>query len=427
MILAIAGGAGVFLMFMLSAMFSGSETSFTFLDEVTLSRLVREKKISDGDKKLWKRSNEVLTSLLVGNNIVNNVNAVVATLLATYIAELAGLSEQLMVTAFTIGLIVLALIFAEVLPKTFARTHTESVAGVTAFVVKLSLALFRPFSWLLMLITNMVLRNFAKATNKDKNSDSKSAFSSVEDIETVIALGLKEGIIKKQTHDMLAGIIQFRSKRVEEIMVPRVDMESIESEMPVNEIMALSLETGYSRFPVYEETVDHIIGVLSVKSIMKDYISSRNDIKAIKRIMMPYFVPEGKMVKDLFNEMQKKKIHMAVVIDEFGGTAGIVTLEDILEEIVGEIEDEHEKEVSNITTRGKKYIVKGNTTVDEINERLKLRIRNDEFQTVAGYILEKIGHIPKKNERFKLNGFMVKVRNMDDRRISELEFYRIKK
>ena len=254
----------------------------------------------------------------------------------------------------------------------------------------------------------------------------------MDDIATIIDMGHKEGIIKESTHELLTGVIDFRSKTVEDIMTPRVDMVCIEAETDINDIIQLTVETGLSKFPVYEETIDHIIGIFHTRSLFKDYLKSNKNTKtknkAIDYIMLPYFIPETKTISSLFNDMQKKKLQMAITIDEYGGTSGLVTMEDIVEEIMGDIEDESDKKEEDlIKFKGKRIIVNGTASIEEINEVLNWNIEeHEEYQTIAGYVIDKLDHIPETNERLILNGYRIRIMKIEDRRIIEMEFTPIK-
>lgn len=421
----------IMIFIMLSALFSGSETAYTTIDEVTLMRLVREKKIKEEDMKYWAKSSSMIPTLLVGNNIVNITASSIATVLAIRIAQaLPNFSENIMVTISTATITVLIIIFGEILPKVLMRVNAEKTIPYLLYFMKICHLIFKPITFLMDKITTFIMNYLVP--KKLRNPEKRSALASMDDIATIIDMGHKEGIIKESTHELLTGVIDFRSKTVEDIMTPRVDMVCIEAETDINDIIQLTVETGLSRFPVYEETIDHIIGIFHTRSLFKDYLKSNKNTKtknkAIDYIMLPYFIPETKTISSLFNDMQKNKLQMAITIDEYGGTSGLVTMEDIVEEIMGDIEDESDKKEEDlIKFKGKRIIVNGTASIEEINEVLNWNIEeHEEYQTIAGYVIDKLDHIPEINERLILNGYRIRIMKIEDRRIIEMEFTPIK-
>lgn len=421
----------IMIFIMLSALFSGSETAYTTIDEVTLMRLVREKKIKEEDMKYWAKSSSMIPTLLVGNNIVNITASSIATVLAIRIAQaLPNFSENIMVTISTATITVLIIIFGEILPKVLMRVNAEKTIPYLLYFMKICHFIFKPITFLMDKITTFIMNYLVP--KKLRNPEKRSALASMDDIATIIDMGHKEGIIKESTHELLTGVIDFRSKTVEDIMTPRVDMVCIEAETDINDIIRLTVETGLSRFPVYEETIDHIIGIFHTRSLFKDYLKSNKNTKtknkAIDYIMLPYFIPETKTISSLFNDMQKKKLQMAITIDEYGGTSGLVTMEDIVEEIMGDIEDESDKKEEDlIKFKGKRIIVNGTASIEDINEVLNWNIEeHEEYQTIAGYVIDKLDHIPETNERLILNGYRIRIMKIEDRRIIEMEFTPIK-
>lgn len=422
----------IIVLITLSALFSGSETAYTTIDEVTLMRLVREKKIKEDDMKYWAKSSSMIPSLLVGNNIVNITASSIITVFAIRISRtFTNLSENLTVTISTITITILIITFGEILPKVLMRVNAEKSIPYLLYFMKVSYFIFKPITFLMDKITTFIMNYLVP--KRLRNTEKRSALASMDDITTIIHIGHKEGIIKESTHELLTGVIDFRSKTVEDIMTPRVDMVCIEADTDINDIIRLTVETGLSRFPVYEETIDHIIGIFHTRSLFKDYLKSNNKNiktknKAIDYIMLPYFIPETKTISSLFNDMQKKKLQMAITIDEYGGTSGLVTMEDIVEEIMGDIEDESDKKEEDlIKFKGKRIIVNGTASIEEINEALNWNIEeHEEYQTIAGYVIDKLDHIPETNERLILNGYRIRIMKVEDRRIIEIELTPIK-
>ena len=421
----------IIILIMLSALFSGSETAYTSIDDVTLMRLVREKKIKEEDKKYWGKSSSMIPTMLVGNNIVNITASSITTVFAIRLAEaLPNISANLMVTISTATITVFIIVFGEILPKVLMRVNAEKMMPYLLYFMKFCHFIFKPITFLMDKITTFIMNYFVP--KKLRNTEKRSALSSMDDITTIIHLGHKEGIIKEYTHELLTGVIDFRNKTVEEIMTPRVDMVCIEAETDVDEIIRLTVETGLSRFPVYEETVDHIIGIFHTRALFKEYVKgsskkSKLKKKAIDYIMLPYFVPETKTISSLFTDMQKKKLQMVITIDEYGGTAGLVTMEEIIEEIMSNIEEKrNKKEADVIRFKGKRIIINGNASIEDVNKTLKLELEHEEYQTIAGYVLDMLDHIPETNERFILKGYRGRIMKVEDRRIVEIEFTPLK-
>ncbi len=416
----------IIIFIMLSALLSGSETAYTSIDDVTLMRLVREKRIKEEDTKYWEKSSSMIPTILVGNNIVNITASSIITVFAIRLADaIPNISENILVTISTATITVLIIIFGEILPKVLMRVNAEKMMPYLLYFMKFCHFIFKPITFLMDKITTFIMNYFVP--KKLRDAEKRSALSSMDDITTIIHLGHKEGIIKEYTHEMLTGVIDFRNKTVEEIMTPRVDMVCIEAETDINELIKLTVETGLSRFPVYEETVDHIIGIFHTRALFKEYLkgsSKKNKLKkkAIDYIMLPYFVPETKTISSLFSDMQKKKLQMVITIDEYGGTAGLVTMEDIIEEIMGDIEDESDKkEADVIRFKGKRIIINGNASIEDVNKNLKLQLEHKEYQTIAGYVIDMLDHIPEINEHFILKGYRGRIMKIEDRRIVEME------
>lgn len=419
----------ILILIMLSGLFSGSETAYTSIDDVTLMRLIREKKVKEEDKKFWNKTHSMIPTLLVGNNIVNITTSSIITVFAIRLARhWDNMSENIMVTIATVVITVLIIVFGEILPKVLMRVNAESSIPYLLHFMKFFYRIFTPITFLMDKITTFIMNHFVPKSMRYK--EKKSALSSMDDIASIINLGHKEGIIKEYTHDLLTGVIDFRHKTVEDIMTPRVDMICLEADTPASEIISLTVESGLSRFPVYEETIDHIIGILHTRALFKEYVKGEKHKikkKAIDYIMLPYFVPETKPISSLFTEMQTRKLQMVIAIDEYGGTSGLVTMEDIIEEIMGDIEDESDKkEEEFITYRGKRIIANGTASLEDINKALKLNLSNEEYQTIAGYVLEMLGHIPDINEKFTLCDYRGRIMKVEDRRIIEIEFTPIK-
>ncbi len=390
------------VLFLLSGFFSSSETAL-----FSISR-TRARHMAKSGGKHWilvhrmkNDPHKLLSTILIGNNLVNVGAAALATaicidLFSSYAVGLA--------TGFTTLLI---LVFGEVLPKSFATRNNIFIARMTIFPIYWMSVLFFPI---------LVVLNFIpKLTGKMKKSPSMTEAELMTFVEAVE----EEGQIKEEEKELIHNIFEFDDTKTSEIMTPRADMFVLDADKPVQ--IEQIIKTGYSRVPVIEGDADHVIGVLHIKDLFMHWVNSDTQID-IRRIMdKPYFVPENKKLDQLLQQFKKRKRHMAIVVDEHGGISGLITLEDALEELVGEIRDETDKEEPNIVDAGADaWIVMGKTEIDEVNEHLGMDVPDtNEYDTFSGYFLDQIGKIPSEKERINTGGFDITVKKMDGIRIIE--------
>jgi putative hemolysin len=397
------------LLLFLSAFFSGVETAFISLSKIRLQHLKEKKKKGiDLVMKLRENRERLLITILIGNNFVN----IAASALATSVAiDLFGSSG----VGIVIGVMtLLILIFGEITPKTIAMGANEWIAIHTAKTIRFLEFIFFPLIIILEKQTSIMSKPF-KGKKKPAITE--------EEIISVVNLGKEIGEVKEDEREMIHNIFKFGDQTAEDIMVPRTQIYAIDSNENLFNVIDEIMEEGYSRIPVYEETIDNIIGILYLKDLMRYLANEKKEVN-IKDIIKPaLYVPESMPIDYLLKKLKKAKNHIAIVVDEHGGFSGIVTIEDMIEEIVGEIYDETDKEevyIRKITPN--KYIVKGETEISYLNNKLKLDIeKSEEYETISGFILETIKRMPEIGEKIEHKNFFLNVTNKGERRIIEIE------
>lgn len=409
----------LFVCLLLSAFFSSSETAFVALQRIRVEHLVSTKvKGADRVSRMLQHPEKLLSTILLGNNFVNTAAAALGTILAV---SLWG--EERGVLIATIVVTIALLVFCETTPKTIATQHAE----------RLSLALARPIeiiSWLLtplVVALSWIASGFSKLAG---GAPVPRSLVSEEEIRTMISVGHKEGTVEKDEAEMLHKVFDFGDRPVREVMVPRPEVICIEQGSALANFLTIYAESPLSRFPVYQENMDNVVGILSVKDVLmaqaKGTISNQS---AIDDLVRPaYFTPETKRINELFAEMRDKNYRMAVVVDEYGGTAGIVSLSRLVEEIVGPVGDElaavgKEYEVINEYT----FQIDGSMRIEEANEEMGLELPGGEYETVAGFMLELLGHIPKTGEQLRYKGLKIVITKMRGLKIEEILLTKEKK
>jgi putative hemolysin len=360
--------------------------------------------------RLIERPERLLSTILLSNNFVNVAAAALATALA-----IKYLPEHGILVA-TIGVTIILLIFAETTPKTIAAHHAE----------KLSLAFARPIegiSWLLtpfVVVLSWIASGFTKMVG---GTPLPRSIVSDEEIRTMISVGHKEGTVEEAEAEMLHKVFDFGDRPVSEAIVPRTEVVWVEKGAKLGDFLNIYAESPLSRFPVYEDNMDNVIGILSVKDVLMAVAKGDiNNESAIDDLIRPaYFTPESKRISELFTEMRDRNYRMAVVIDEFGGTAGIVSLSRLVEEIVGPVGDEFaeaEKEYEAINEYT--FQVDGGMRIEEVNEEMDVELPEGDYETVAGFVLHLLGHIPKEGERLRYKEIKLVITKMRGMKIEEI-------
>ncbi len=407
----IIGGFGfLLLLLILSALFSSSETAITAM---TKSRLVtmREKHHYYGRLLNWLINDvhRVLNVTLICNNLVNIAASALATSLALVIFGNHG------PVIAVIFMTVLIVIFGEILPKSIAIVRSEKILLFTLPVLAFLNIVLSPFVWLL----TKLIRFFGLVLGVDLGSP--HTFVTREEIEQMVNIGEASGVIEEVERRMIHGIISFKESRVYEIMVPRTDIDAVPSDFSIGEAVSVFHEHGHSRVPIFEDSMDNITGILYVKDTIPYLHSglSTEPVSKLKREAL--FVPETTRIVDIFNTMKSKHVHMAIVVDEYGGTAGLITLEDLLEEIVGEIQDEYDKEKSPIRKEPSgSYLVQGFLGLEDLSDFTEYKFVSDEAESVGGLVLSITGEFPDEGDKVPYNDWTIEVLKVEDHRIQLL-------
>jgi CBS domain containing-hemolysin-like protein len=403
------------LLLSLSAFFSATETAFFSANKIKIRHLAEEgNKKAAAARRLLEQPNRLISTVLVGNNIVN----IAATALATMLA--IGLFGKSGAGIATGVMTVLVLVFGEITPKTLAsRRAEEFVLGAGRFVNFLGVV-FYPVVRLLNSITGFLLKPFGGKLPENP-------LVTEEEIRMLVNVGQEEGLLDEDEREMIDSIFEFDDTLVREIMVPRIDIAAVSVDETPDAVIKLVVELGHSRIPVYENTVDNIIGVIYAKDLLKPLLEGPDKMPPIRQLMrLAYYVPESKKVRDLFAELRKEKVHMAIVLDEYGGTAGLVTIEDVIEEIVGEIQDEFDKEEKNIEVLADgTLLVDARTSICDINELLELDLPDDEFDTISGLVFHILGRPPQEGQKVEIDNLHVVVEKVAGRRIVKLRLKKV--
>jgi CBS domain containing-hemolysin-like protein len=389
-----------------SAYFSATETAFSTFNKIRIKNLAEKgNKKASLVMKLSDNYDTLISTILIGNNIVNILASSLATLLFVDLLK-DGSLKDFASTISTAVLTIIILTFGEISPKTVAKKLPETFVMFSAPLINLLVYLLFPLSFVFKQLQNLLSKIFKE--KEDAGITEEELISIIEEAE-------EEGDIDKEESTLIKSAIEFKELEVSDIFTPRIDITAISKDASKEEIKTLFTESGYSRLPIYENDLDNVIGIL----YYKDFYTV--DFKEIDEIMKPViYVAKSQKVNDLLKELQDKQLHLAVVMDEFGSTAGIVTLEDILEEIVGEIWDEHDEKIIEIQEIAEKeYIVSGKANVSKFFDTLEIN-EEPEAQTVNGWVMTALGKIPQENDTFESSGLQVKVLKMDGKRIENI-------
>lgn len=395
----------------MSAFFSGSETAFSSLNKVKLKAMMREDRNSKSIEKtlaLAEKYDVVLSTVLIGNNIVNIASTSIATLFFT---GLLGDNSDLGATVSTVVMTIVVLIFGEVSPKALAKEKAEKVAIAVTPIINFFTIIFAPL--------NLFFRGWKYILSKIFKTRSVSTVTE-EELKTYVDEAHTGGEIDENESELIRSSIEFDDIAVADILVPRVDVEAVDKYAPLDEIERVFNSTNFSRLPVYIDDIDNIVGVIH----QRDFESARRrNLKSLRTVIkpVPMVSPDTKISK-LLRILQKNKTHLAVVIDEFGGTEGIVTLEDILEELVGEIWDEHDEVEIDIEQVGKnEYIVQGGMSIDEFYKFFDIYKEEKDISTVNGWVMMNTDKIPEVGDSFKYENLTAEVVKVDGKRAEEIK------
>lgn len=405
------------LIFMLlvaaSAFFSLTETAYVSLPKIKFSQFVAKKvPAARLAQKLKNEPSKLISIILVGNNIVNTAASVLGAAIIFRLFDSAGArNEGLVIGAATGILTFILLMFCDIIPKTVAIRRAETLVLVTAWPIYLVMICLTP--------VEMVLRWFAFPFVKTFGGrmPEHGPFISEEDLRFYIEASEKEGVIEKEEKEMLASVFKFGDTLVREVMTPRPDILAIEDSEPIEKAIDLIKDSGHSRIPIYESNIDNVLGIIYAK----DLLSARDgNLRDYMRSAL--FIPETKKVDELLHQMQSNRTHLAIVVDEYGVTSGLVTMEDLIEEIVGEIHDEFERRVKNLEQLDEHtFLVDGKLAVDEVNRVVGIDLPTDESDSLGGLVFGRLGKVPAVGDMVKFDGTNVFVERLHRRRVTRLK------
>ncbi|MBX4267780.1 HlyC/CorC family transporter [Clostridium estertheticum] len=393
-----------------SAFFSASETALMTLSKIRLRNMV-ESKIKGANivNKLLENPSKLLGGILVGNNIANIGASSLATSLAITHFKDSG------VAIATIIMTILVLIFAEITPKSLAAQNSEKIALKIAKPLSLITFILNPLITVLIYITNTIIKILGGEVNKSR------PFITEEELKTMVSVSHEEGMLEGEEKQMIYNVFDFRDSQAKDVMTPRTDMIVASSNSTYAELINVFRKEQFSRLPIYEDTVDNVIGVLYIKDLIF-FEDGKEEFKIEKHMRTPYFTYEFKSTADLFADMRLKRIPISIILDEYGGTAGLVTFEDLVEEIVGDIDDEYDDDADKIVViKEDEFIVAGDTKISMVNEMIGLRIESDDFDSIGGFVTGLLGRLPKTGETINYNDTKFIVQDTSKNRIVKLK------
>ena len=407
-------GVILLLLLALSALISGSEVAYFSINLHELDELKKSgKKADDRIVRLLASPKFLLATILILNNFVNVAIVTISTYVTWKI--FAGVNQAALITTLTFVITFLIVFFGEIVPKIYANQQRIAFARRTSGLLTLASKLVKPLSWLLVNLTSVIERRIEK-----KAYDA----SSIEEVHQALEMTTQSGISEEEK-DILKGIVNFSTISVTQVMRSRLDIIAVENDISYHELMDIINKEGTSRIPVYEEDIDKIIGILYVKDLLP-YIDKEEEFTWQELLRPAYFVPESKMIDDLLKDFQERRVHIAIVVDEYGGTAGLLTMEDILEEIVGEISDEFDEEEQAFQKIAEDiYDFEGRTSINDMCKVLKVdttifdEIRG-ESESIGGMLLEEFSDLPNTGEFFEYEKFNFTILAVDKRRIKKV-------
>lgn len=401
------------ILLLLSAFFSSAETALTTVNKIRMRTLSEAgNKRADRVLRITENSGKMLSAILIGNNIVNLSASSLATTLAIKLFGSVGAGIATGILTFLI------LIFGEVSPKTMATIYADSVSLKIAIIIEFLMFIFTPF----IFIINTLSMGFLRLLRV--NPDDKDKAMTEEELRTIVDVSQETGVIEDEERAMIHKLFDFGDAEAKEVMIPRIDMTFVDVNSSYETVIDIFKEFKYTRLPVYEESTDRVIGILNMKDLLlldTDPAEEDFDIRSIMR--EPYFTFEHKNTADLFIEMRKSSLSVAIVLDEYGSTAGLITLEDLLEEIVGEIRDEFDSdEIDDITKISEReFLVLGSANLEDVSKELNLNLISEDYDTVGGYCLEQLDHLPEKNEIILTDDdILLRIEKVENNRIEKV-------
>lgn len=401
----------LFILIALSGFFSSSETALTTVSKIKIRTMANE-----GDarakmvQKVTGNTQKMLSAILIGNNVVNISASSIATVLFVNLfgSSGAGIATGIMT--------LLVLIFGEITPKNMASRQALKLSLRVAGIIYAITIVLTP----VIFVVNHICGFILKLTGADK--DDKKAKMTEAEFRTIVDVGNESGAIENEEKDYINNLFDFSDTEVKELMIPRIDVTMINVNWSYAKVRSVFMKEMYTRIPVYDGDTDHVIGILNMKDLLKKKDDEQFSLKSYLR--EPFFTYEFKNADELFNQMRKKRIHMAIVLDEFGSVSGIVTLEDLLEELVGDIQDEYdEREEKELTEDGPgEYTALGSMNLDDLSDELGLKLESEDYDTIGGYLLGLFDHLPRKGESYvSKDGVIFMASEVRHRRIEKVK------
>lgn len=398
------------ILLMFSAFFSASETALMSLSKIRLRHMVEsEIKGADGIDKLLKNPTKLLGGILVGNNIANIGASALATSIAMHYWQASG------VIIATVVMTILVLIFGEITPKSLAAQNSEKISLKVAGPIRLITFILNPIIVVLIFITN----SFIKILGGDP--DKQRPFITEEELKTMVSVSHEEGVLEGEEKQMIYNVFEFGDSQAKDVMTPRTDMIVANINSTYSELITIFKEEQFSRMPIFEDTVDNIVGILYIKDLIF-FEDEKEEFSIEKHMRAPYFTYEFKSTVDLFADMRAKRAPIAILLDEYGGTAGLVTIEDLVEEIVGDIEDEYDDDDDKIEViKEDEFIVDGDTKISMVNEMIGLNIESEDFDSIGGFVTGILGRLPKTGETIHYNDTKFIIQSTNKNRIIKIK------
>lgn len=402
----------ILILVALSAFFSSSETALTTVNKIRMRTLA-----DAGDSraamvlKVTGNPAKMLSAILIGNNIVNMYASSLTTLLSSKIFGNEAVGFATGVLTFLI------LIFGEITPKTSATLSSEKMSLHCAGIIYSLMTVMTPVIFVINKVSLLVLKLVGVDPNKKAESITE------DELRTIVEVSHEEGVIETEEKKMINNVFDFGDSVAKDVMVPRIDMAFVDVNVTYDQLIDIFREEKYTRFPVYEETTDNVIGILNIKDILlageREQFSVRDYLRA------PYYTYEFKKVSELMVEMKKANVNIIIVLDEYGATAGLITLEDMLEEIVGEIRDEYDEDEENelVEVAPNEYVVEGSMKLDDLNDRLELRLESEDYDSVGGLVIGLLDHLPEEGEDVVFDNVRLVVDRVEKNRIDRIHMY----
>lgn len=406
----------VVILLLLSGFFSSTETALVTVNRIRMRNLAESgSKAAMYVNKVVEDQGKMLSAILIGNNIVN---LYASSMVTTLVTNLWGSR----VVGFATGVLtLLILLFGEITPKTMATLSADTIALKNGRIIYYLMVALTPVIFVINKLSYGVLRMMRIDPKKKQESITE------DELRTIVEVSHEEGVIESEEKKMITNVFDFGDSLAKDIMVPRINMTFIDVEATFEELLEIFREDRFTRIPVYEETTDNVIGIVNVKDLLLLTEEEKQNFSIRACLRQPLYTYEFKKVAELMVEMRKASNNIVIVLDEYGATAGLITLEDMMEEIVGEIRDEYDEDEEDSLTEiaPDEYIVEGSMKLDDLNDRLELELESEDYDSIGGLVIGLLDHLPEEGETVEHEGLRLKVEKMDKNRIEKIHIYRM--